>query len=739
MITVPLNIVLHDNQRVIHESKARNKVVRAGKRFGKTKWLLYALAQAAAKRSNQVIWYLAPTYRQAKNIAWQELQWMIPRQVIRRSVENELMKEFVNGSILKLVGTDNEEATRGTKLHGVGYDEAAYIDPYIHEGIISGQLLGGEESGFAYFISSPNKVGMNWFTAFWDRAKQRMGDGDKDWAAFHYTIYDNPTLNREDIEKLRANTTDDTWDLEYMAKESPHAGIIYNEFSYANHVKVCDSVNGWLLVRGLDWGISHPTACVWAWVSPSLKRIHIYQEFMRSDLLIHESCAAINKMTGENTVDWSVIDPSTSKRNSQTGRRDMDEFVRNGVGVVPGDNKDRGYDITKMMFKKNVITIDPKCKNLILQLKQVQYGDKVNDDMCLVAGTKITCEDGYKNIEDVQIGDKVLTRGGYQQVIMSERTNLTDVVKINTSNGKEIIGTLNHPIFMKDGSVKELGKIEVGDRLFDVRCYCLIQSGIWKLKSLLKPVKNLTDFVTTGWVASISRNATKMVLEVYCCIVKYGSIITGTLTEPFRYITKITTNAITDFQILKPCPNPNTWPSTCEVQSEESNQERILLNTLFLRQGIGMGVRTAENGMLSRTKKHGLIKNGSIEVVTFAGGVIKHLFQAVLSSVTLIAKWLHFGHVAVVSVTFLPTKHFVYNLSIENNSEYIANGLLSHNTDCLRYLCVRIHDFVFKWNDASLVSGEDPLPEGVYNLNDRNLFKGREVYDRKYMEEVRNY
>ena len=380
---VPLNIVLHDNQKVVHNSPALNKVIKAGKRFGKSKWLLYALVQKACEVPNRTIWYLAPTYKQAKNIAWQELNWLIPRQIIRRKVENDLMLEFVNGSVLKLIGAENEEAARGVKLDGVGYDEAAYIDPYIHEGIISGQLLGNERQGqgFAYFISSPNKSGMNWFSNYWDNAKAKMDGGDAEWGAWHYTIYDNPTLNREEIEKLRANVTDDKWDLEYMAKESAHAGLIYSEFSYAKHVGVVDVNSEWVLVRGLDWGISHPTACLWAYVNVNTKKVYICDEFMRSDLVIEESAAAIKRMTGTRQVEWSVIDPSTSKRNSQTGRRDMDEFNRYGIGVVPGDNRDRGYDITKMFFKKDAIMINPKCKNLILQLKEVQYGDKTGEDL----------------------------------------------------------------------------------------------------------------------------------------------------------------------------------------------------------------------------------------------------------------------------------------------------------------------------------------------------------------------
>ena len=93
MINVPLNIILHDNQRIIHSNSAKYKVAKCGKRFGKTKWAIFALVQAAGKKQNGMFWYIAPTYRHAKNIAWFELKWILPRELIRRSVENELMVE----------------------------------------------------------------------------------------------------------------------------------------------------------------------------------------------------------------------------------------------------------------------------------------------------------------------------------------------------------------------------------------------------------------------------------------------------------------------------------------------------------------------------------------------------------------------------------------------------------------------------------------------------------------------
>lgn len=382
-----LNIKLHENQKKIHSSGALYKVIKAGKRFGKSKFCVFALIQEAGKSPNKVFWYIAPTYRQAKNIAWREFKNLIPPQFIKRMVENELLIVLINDSEIHLVGADNEDSLRGTKLQGVVFDEVAYINPYIWPNIIMGQLLGseGEKPGFAWFISSPlnptESVGMDktdWFPEFYQEALRKKNSGNLDWDAFHFTIYDNPTLSKNQIDAIRDNNTDDAWQVEYMANESAFAGTVYSEFNYDRHVQEMEPTG--VLVRGLDWGIAHPTACLFAYVDASKNQIYIDDEYIKSGFTIEESVAVIKSKTGDKTVEWTVCDPSLNKRNSQTKFTDKQEFDRLGVFCIPGDNNARGYNIFKMFLKKGIIKINPRCRILIKQLKSLQWGQDVNDD-----------------------------------------------------------------------------------------------------------------------------------------------------------------------------------------------------------------------------------------------------------------------------------------------------------------------------------------------------------------------
>ena len=68
-----------------------------------------------------------------------------------------------------------------------------------------------------------------------------------------------------------------------------------------------------------------------------------------------------------------------------------------------------------------------------------------HDDLCFVAGTLILTNNGQVPIENIKVGDMVLTREGYKPV------------EITTSSYKKVItnlgltGTSNHPIITANG------------------------------------------------------------------------------------------------------------------------------------------------------------------------------------------------------------------------------------------------------------------------------------------------
>lgn len=119
------------------------------------------------------------------------------------------------------------------------------------------------------------------------------------------------------------------------------------------------------------------------------------------------------------------------------------EFIQNRYNYIYldefQDTSQIQYEILKYYFKG--------CK------KVIAIGD---DDQCLIEGTKVRVKDGYKNIEDIKVGDYVLTGVGNTETAYKKVTEISkipfngEVRKITTASGKSFTGTKDHMCFTKE-------------------------------------------------------------------------------------------------------------------------------------------------------------------------------------------------------------------------------------------------------------------------------------------------
>ena len=69
---------------------------------------------------------------------------------------------------------------------------------------------------------------------------------------------------------------------------------------------------------------------------------------------------------------------------------------------------------------------------------------------CFVAGTKILTDKGYKNIEDIQTGDKVLTHtNSYQKVVKPMINKANHLYKVDTMCSDTLYTTEEHPFYVR--------------------------------------------------------------------------------------------------------------------------------------------------------------------------------------------------------------------------------------------------------------------------------------------------
>ena len=81
--------------------------------------------------------------------------------------------------------------------------------------------------------------------------------------------------------------------------------------------------------------------------------------------------------------------------------------------------------------------------------------DHFSPHPCFISGTLVLTDKGYKNIEDITVGDKVLSHDNqYHTVLNTMSRESNDLYKIKTSACEEMIVTGNHPIYVKTKSTK---------------------------------------------------------------------------------------------------------------------------------------------------------------------------------------------------------------------------------------------------------------------------------------------
>ena len=163
-----LDVSLHPAQLEIFNSTARFKVVSAGRRFGKSRLAAWILIIKALQSESKDVFYIGPTFQQAKDIMWNMLKELLQdTDLIEQTHENTATMTLVNGRKISLKGSDRPDTLRGVGLAYVVLDEYASMKVEVWEQIIRPTLA--DVKGGALFIGTP--AGKNHFYEIWKEAE----------------------------------------------------------------------------------------------------------------------------------------------------------------------------------------------------------------------------------------------------------------------------------------------------------------------------------------------------------------------------------------------------------------------------------------------------------------------------------------------------------------------------------------------------------------------------------------
>ena len=214
-----LNIDLHPAQLEIFKSDARFKIVVAGRRFGKSYLSAWLLLINAIQSKSKDVFYIAPTFQQAKDIMWAMLK-DLGQDLIIQAYENTAVLTLINGRKIYLKGSDRPETLRGTGISYVVLDEYASMKPVVWEQIIRPSLA--DVQGRALFIGTP--AGKNHFFDLYNDAID-----DDEWDRFQFKSIDNPFLPATEIKASKKNMSTMSFRQEFEASFETFTGGIFKE------------------------------------------------------------------------------------------------------------------------------------------------------------------------------------------------------------------------------------------------------------------------------------------------------------------------------------------------------------------------------------------------------------------------------------------------------------------------------------------------------------------------------
>ena len=236
-----------------HDRTERFAKIVAHRRFGKTVGCINDKIKAALSNTRQYppprYAYVAPTYTQAKDIAWSYLKhYSAPIPGIKTS-ESELWVEYPNGARIRLYGADNYDRMRGLYHDGVTIDEPAQMDPRAWPEVIRPTL--SDYSGWGTFIGTP--AGRDWFYKI-----DLKEDGTPAPDFFRLTLKASETgiINPTELDSLRSGLSFEQFSQEFEC--SFDAAVVG---AYYGRLMAAAEADG--RITGVPY---EPTAQVWtAW------------------------------------------------------------------------------------------------------------------------------------------------------------------------------------------------------------------------------------------------------------------------------------------------------------------------------------------------------------------------------------------------------------------------------------------------------------------------------------------
>jgi phage terminase large subunit-like protein len=247
----------HDKQKAFIQSPAKRKVIRAGRRGGKTVGMsIYAVERFLAGKR---ILYAAPTSEQIDRF------WTTVSRALYQPIEARVFSKNETEHVIELPGTEqriraktawNADSLRGDYADELILDEWQLMNEDAW-GVVGAPMM-LDNNGNATFVYTPPSLHSRSVSKATDPRhaaklyKRAQQDETGRWQVFNFTSHDNPHLSREALSEITSDMTSLAYRMEIMAEDIDEApGALWKRENLDN-LRVMKSPDMNLVIVGVD-------------------------------------------------------------------------------------------------------------------------------------------------------------------------------------------------------------------------------------------------------------------------------------------------------------------------------------------------------------------------------------------------------------------------------------------------------------------------------------------------------
>lgn len=339
--------------------------------------------EEAERRPGSLIWYVAPTYAMAKQIAWEKLKELVPRYRLKgKPHEVDLMIRLTNGSRIALKGADRPDSVRGVGIYFLVLDEFQDMKPEIWTAI---RPTLSDYRGRALFIGTPK--GRNHFYDQYLKGISHDGKGkNPQWDSWQFKTIDSPFIAKSEIAEAMHDMDLRSFRQEYEASFETAAGLVYYDFDRHKNVRPCPFDPAMPVLIGQDFNVDPMCSVV---IQRHGEQWWVTGELHLRNSSTEQTCRELLNEFGFSITDRATVypDPAGNTRSSTRGESDLQIFREWGFHRLLFRRKaplvrDRIAAVNRLILNaqgQRRLFIDPSATHLIRSLETTSYKEGTNE------------------------------------------------------------------------------------------------------------------------------------------------------------------------------------------------------------------------------------------------------------------------------------------------------------------------------------------------------------------------